>query len=478
MWTQVTSLGCAGSPSQLKPFAEPPQHPDPDEESDQRAPGNYYELFAAAVGNAEWLRFCLNRKTGEIPTDSKGFTALHFAAQQCKLACLQVLVEEYKFPVNQPTNSGQTPLHLVIHRDNKTMVVPCIHYLLRKKAAINAQTQDGCTPLHVAAREGLLDCLKVLVENGANVHAQDVMDCKPIDFCKIWNHRTCARFLKDAMWRRDKKDFAHEMGDLKRLKGRLALLEQQYLNEYQKECKALNDAEFKKWLHCKLLLARTTKQKPSALTATSALIKTKCPGLQPSKSYHSLLEAHLGHLPGPTEPSKAPTSSLYRAPKARWPKLWDQSNNPARFPTMQITCLKAIRLGLQPEPPPERNLGSFVKVSPDRHGGTLLHTVTGHLVGAIPHLPVDVVFQELYPSLQPYRIKVPEGFYPISLRDVPLRQHLGNTFWTDALAMSLRETFDETFLTALRAHQGLLSCPPPRSSHKVNLVASGPEAAQ
>lgn len=41
------------------------------------------------------------------------------------------------------------------------------------------------------------------------------------------------RFLKDAMWKQDKKDFAHEMGKLKRLKNQLALMEEDYLTEYQ-----------------------------------------------------------------------------------------------------------------------------------------------------------------------------------------------------------------------------------------------------
>ena len=60
----------------------------------------------------------------------QGFTAIHFA-------CLQVLVEEYKFPVNLPTNNGQTPLHLVIHGDNKTVALACIHYLIKQGAALN-----------------------------------------------------------------------------------------------------------------------------------------------------------------------------------------------------------------------------------------------------------------------------------------------------------------------------------------------------
>uniref|UniRef100_A0A2K6F2S2 Ankyrin repeat domain 53 n=1 Tax=Propithecus coquereli TaxID=379532 RepID=A0A2K6F2S2_PROCO len=154
------------------------QQPRPTEERARRAIRSYYELFAAAVGNVEWLRFCLDRDREEVPTDYKGFTAIHFAAQRGKLACLQILIEEYNFPVDLPTSNSQTPLHLVIHKDNKTMALPCISYLLEKGAALNA-------------------------------------------------------FLKDAMWKRDKSDFAREMGKLKRLKDQLALMEQNYLIEYQ-----------------------------------------------------------------------------------------------------------------------------------------------------------------------------------------------------------------------------------------------------
>lgn len=45
-------------------------------------------------------------------------------------------------------------------------------------------------------------------------------------------------FLKDSMWKRDKKDFACEMGKLKRLKGQLALMEHDYLTEFQVSSRA------------------------------------------------------------------------------------------------------------------------------------------------------------------------------------------------------------------------------------------------
>lgn len=67
------------------------------------------------------------------------------------------------------------------------------------------------------------------------------------------------------------------------------------------------------------------------------------------------------------------------------------------------------------------------------------------------------------------------------MREVPRKRRLGDgTFWTDTLSMNLRETFDEGFLAAVRAHQGLptLPSPKPPPTYKLILVASRLEAAQ
>uniref|UniRef100_A0A2K6F2S3 Ankyrin repeat domain 53 n=1 Tax=Propithecus coquereli TaxID=379532 RepID=A0A2K6F2S3_PROCO len=439
------------------------RHPaPPTEERARRAIRSYYELFAAAVGNVEWLRFCLDRDREEVPTDYKGFTAIHFAAQRGKLACLQILIEEYNFPVDLPTSNSQTPLHLVIHKDNKTMALPCISYLLEKGAALNAQTCNGSTPLHLAARDGLLGCVKVLVQSGADVHAQDAMGCKPIDFCKIRNHRACARFLKDAMWKRDKSDFAREMGKLKRLKDQLALMEQNYLIEYQKKHKILREADFKKWLHCKLLyqghsLVPNTKQAQAiTLSKTSGNQGSRC-----SKSFHPSVEARLQCIPLPTETPK-PT---YTQPRVRRPMMWNVSNNPARHPSTHISFPQGIRLGVHPDPSLEHDFSSFLEVTPDGHGGARLHTVDGHWVAPVPQLPFEVVLRTLYPRARPYRMKVPQGFHSIGMGEVPRKRYFGDdTFWTDTLAMNLRQTFDEAFLAAVRAHQRLPALPSPKTN--------------
>ncbi|KAM9721981.1 ankyrin repeat domain-containing protein 53 [Dama dama] len=440
------------------------------EEWDQRAIGeSYYELFAASLGNLEWLRFCLNQHPGEIVADDKGFTAIHFAAQSGKLACLQVLVEEYKFPVNLPTNNGQTPLHLVIHADNKTVALPCIHYLIKQGAALNIQTCNGSTPLHLAAREGLLSCVKVLVQKGANVHAQDATGCKPIDYCKIWNHRVCARFLKDAMWKRDKKDFAHEMTKLKRLRDQLALMEEDYLTEYQKEHQILREADFKKWLHRKLLLQDqslipSVQREPRAPPRATALSKTCKDGvLWPPTTFHPSPEARLQQIQQPNLPLLMPAPT-YKPPTIRRPKVWNLSSNPARSPTAQIGYPQGVRLGVHPDPRPERDFRCFVEVRSNGHGGVHLRTVAGRHVEPVPRLPFEVVIRELYPSVRPYRMKVPQGFCSVTMGEVPRKRHLGDSsFWTDTLSMNLRETFDEAFLAAVRAHQGLPALPSPKS---------------
>ncbi|XP_069845026.1 ankyrin repeat domain-containing protein 53 [Dipodomys merriami] len=432
------------------------QQRSPGELSDYHTFGKYSELFAAAVGNVEWLRFCINPDRQEILADDKGFTAIHLAAQRARLSCIQVLVEEYKFPVDLPTNDCQTPLHLVIHKDNKTMAVPCIDYLLQKGAAINSVTCNRSTPLHLAAYDGMLTCMKVLVQNGADVHARDATGCKPIDYCKIWNHRSCARFLKDAMWKHDKKDFACEMEKLKHLKNKLMSMEQDYLIKQQKEQSIQRDTEFSKWLHskkqCQPLISSSTQEARAqpqffALSTTSGTkgvrrtVETRLQSL--------LLQPKI--LPKPFNPFL-----IHQRPKS-----WNRSSNPDTPPPTDISCPQGIRLGVHPDPHREHDFSSFLEVIQDAHGLMRLHTVDGHWVAPLPQLPFKVIVDSLFPKSQPYRMKVPEGLHPISVLNLTQKRQVGQDTWIDGVAMNLRETFDEAFLLALQA-QVLPS--PPQSS--------------
>lgn len=52
---------------------------------------------------------------------------------------------------------------------------------------------DGITPVHQAASEGHVQCLKLLIEIGAKIDGQDIRGHTPLDLAKLWGHKKCAR---------------------------------------------------------------------------------------------------------------------------------------------------------------------------------------------------------------------------------------------------------------------------------------------
>lgn len=57
----------------------------------------------------------------------------------------------------------------------------------------SSTTDLGQTPLHLAASEGFLDCVEILVKAGADVLAKDSLGQTPLDLACIWCHRKIAR---------------------------------------------------------------------------------------------------------------------------------------------------------------------------------------------------------------------------------------------------------------------------------------------
>ena len=54
---------------------------------------------------------------------------------------------------------------------------------------------DGITPVHQAASEGHVQCLKLLIEAGAKIDGRDCRGNTPLDLAKLWAHRKCARYV-------------------------------------------------------------------------------------------------------------------------------------------------------------------------------------------------------------------------------------------------------------------------------------------
>lgn len=71
--------------------------------------------------------------------------------------------------------------------------------LIRKyNVNVNHTSPCGLTAVHYAALEGGLECLQVLIDNGASIHVHDLQGCSPLDFAVRGGHFDCAAYLIKA----------------------------------------------------------------------------------------------------------------------------------------------------------------------------------------------------------------------------------------------------------------------------------------
>ncbi|XP_069488371.1 ankyrin repeat domain-containing protein 53 isoform X2 [Ambystoma mexicanum] len=209
------------------------------------------QLLAAAIGNLTGLELSLKFANDEIKADKYGFTATHLAALHGRLQCLKLLVQGYNADVNLASVAGWRPIHLVLSKKSGPRALECMEYLIEQGADINAKTETRVTPLHQAANEGLLDCIVVLTEAGADTHAVDAYGKRPIDLSKMWNHRSCVRYLRHAMWMRDKEELDEEIQKLEKLKINLMGDDNYVKKKYKKEQDLFCQLAFCDWLENK-----------------------------------------------------------------------------------------------------------------------------------------------------------------------------------------------------------------------------------
>ncbi|XP_013420712.1 inversin [Lingula anatina] len=221
---------------------------------------NEDEFMAAAIGDTEWLRQSIRESRGEIHYDKNGLAPIHLASIHGRLDCIKLLVEKFKVDVNLPSTTGWRPIHLCISNQTGKRSFACLVYLLEHDADPNITNDDGVTPVHQAASEGHVQCLKLLIEIGATIDGMDCRGHTPIVLAKLWGHRKSARILAAEQWSRDKDHVAKEMNQLKKVKMLQVLQEMEEEDVHKAEQKFYGDAAFKNWLGEKGL--KTTPAKP------------------------------------------------------------------------------------------------------------------------------------------------------------------------------------------------------------------------
>jgi ankyrin repeat protein len=170
-----------------------PNTPDP-----RDAPWNVTPLmYAAGHGHVEVVRELLKAKARldladkSFPGEGGGKTALHYAARNDHVDVAKLLIAA-KADVNKVSRFHGTALCLAVEKQHASMA----SLLLEHGANPNAAGQySGLNPLHLAAWEGHLDLVKLLVRCGADIDAQDRSGATPFMLAVSNRHAEVALFL-------------------------------------------------------------------------------------------------------------------------------------------------------------------------------------------------------------------------------------------------------------------------------------------
>ncbi|XP_053556313.1 ankyrin repeat domain-containing protein 53 [Bombina bombina] len=386
------------------------------------------QLTAAATGNVNWLQLSIKNTNNQIKTDRHGFTAIHLAALHGQLQCLRLLAEDYTVSVNLPSYYGWRPLHLVLSPKSGSRALDCVQYLLQQGGDVNVYNKNNVTPLHQAASEGLYDCLVALVQAGADVHAKDSQGYEPIDLCKIWGHRSCVRYLRNAMWKKNKNNFAHELKKMEKIKCTLEEAEQNENVQIKKELESLQHLRFCEWIDEKGLPERLKK----------GIFQPEVSSKSKQNKNHTMMPIENKKGTSTKPKRKPPRDDLKKTTKIsgqetkkshqkKSSKTLTHSWNPcvslSMPPNSEICRTSMVRLGTNCEETTMHDLSNYVYLSKDKNGHLQIKTRIGEVLTGVPNLPCEVIKRCLFPNANSQeRIQNPQDFKAKYVFDLPKKR--------------------------------------------------------
>ncbi|CAH2094980.1 unnamed protein product [Euphydryas editha] len=123
--------------------------------------------LAAARGFAECVELLLAEGAQANVRNYRGLTALHLAARCSSLECVEVLLRDGNADPNAEDHDKRTPLHAAICNTERACDI--IDTLVSWGAQVNKKDEYGYSPLHLAAMDGLTQCVETLIFLGADV---------------------------------------------------------------------------------------------------------------------------------------------------------------------------------------------------------------------------------------------------------------------------------------------------------------------
>ncbi|KWR90233.1 ankyrin repeat domain-containing protein [Cupriavidus sp. IDO] len=183
---------------------------------------------AVEFDDANTVQKLLGRGVDPNLVDSRGNPVLVVALREKSLKAATALIKAKNIDFDKANPAGETPLMMAALQGeldmvklmvddmeveiNKTGWTPLhyaatnghnnvVKYLVDNAAYIDAESPNGTTPLMMAARGGHIDTVKLLLDEGADMRLKNQQGMTVIDFAERYNQAEIAKGLR-ARWQK------------------------------------------------------------------------------------------------------------------------------------------------------------------------------------------------------------------------------------------------------------------------------------
>ncbi|XP_051900109.1 NF-kappa-B inhibitor beta-like isoform X2 [Pristis pectinata] len=165
--------------------------------------------LAVILGRPELVKKLIAAGANLLLQEKDGNTALHLACKEMALACVQALLfhhssdlsysnlldpSQFRQQLHFYNYRGFTPLHVAVLLND----VQIVEYLLHFEVDVNAKEKcAGRTALHLGVEQQNRHVVKLLLNRGADVHAQMYNGCTPICLAVYMPDSGITQMLRD-----------------------------------------------------------------------------------------------------------------------------------------------------------------------------------------------------------------------------------------------------------------------------------------
>ncbi|KAJ2951460.1 hypothetical protein O0L34_g13612 [Tuta absoluta] len=151
--------------------------------------------FAAKSNNVPALKRLL-KKVNPKCIYNRGWTCLHEAAANNSYESLMLILKHKECRSLSETDEGHTVLNVACSHNASLKLIKAL--LDSVKGIANYSCTENVTPLHIAAAQGRLDLIQLLIDYGANVNVQDYDGDTPIHDAVVTTKHKAVEMLLHA----------------------------------------------------------------------------------------------------------------------------------------------------------------------------------------------------------------------------------------------------------------------------------------